>query len=361
MRKARYTHHTMPPQKPLPVGKLPASMLKQLLQSCAFPKSSGVVLGPRYGEDAAVIEMGGKYLVAKTDPITFTADRAGWYAVNINANDLATLGARPRWFLATFLLPESKTNLALVKRLFAETQKACRDLEISLCGGHTEITSGLDRPMVVGLMLGEVEKEKLVLKTRQRPGDAIIVTKGVAIEGTAILANEKAAALRRKVGTETVRKAQRLRLHPGISVLRDAQVALKYGEIHAMHDPTEGGIVTALYELAESGQVGLEVWKEKIPVFAETRALAKALDFDPLALLASGALLIVAARSSAAKVVSGLLSQGIRAEVIGKVRRRKDGITITEGCRKKALRVPRQDELARLAGNACRSDQAMRG
>ncbi len=351
-RKARYTHQAMPPKRPLPVGKLPPSVLKKLLRSCTFPKSSGVILGPRYGEDAAVVAVGGKCLVAKTDPITFTGDRSGWYAVNINANDLAALGARPRWFLATFLLPERKTTAATAQRLFEETLKACRDLDVSLCGGHTEVTSGLDRPIVVGLMLGEVEKAKLVRKSRQRPGDAIILTKGVAIEGTAILAREKAGLLRKKLGTTFVRHAQRLRLHPGISVVRDAQVALKYGGIHAMHDPTEGGLVTALYELADSANVGIEVWKEKIPVLPETQALARTLGFDPLALLASGALLIVAGHDSGPRVVHGLLHHGIRAEIIGKIRGRKDGISITEGRRKKALRIPAQDEIARLLSGA---------
>lgn len=347
-RKARYTHHAMLQKKPLPVGKLPPTVLKKLLHSCPIPKSSGVILGPKYGEDAAVLEVGGKYLVAKTDPITFTADRIGWYAANINANDLATLGARPRWFLATFLFPEGKTNTAVVKRVFQETQKACRALGVTLCGGHTEVTSGLDRPIVVGLMLGEVDKAKLVRKDRQRPGDLIILTKGVAIEGTAILAREKADVLRKTLGTTKLRRAERLLLNPGISVVRDAQVALKYGEIHAMHDPTEGGLVTALYELAESGNVGLQVWKEKIPVFPETRAVAKALNVDPLALLASGALLIVAGCGSAAQVVRGLQRHGIAAEIIGEIRRPKDGIMITEERLTKPLRIPRQDEIARL-------------
>ncbi|MGA8184991.1 MAG: AIR synthase related protein, partial [Terriglobia bacterium] len=213
-------------------------MLRKLLESCAAPALSGVVLGPRYGEDAAVIETSGKYLVAKTDPITFTADRMGWYAVNINANDLATMGARPRWFLATFLFPQGRTTEALVEKIFGETLKACRKLGITLAGGHTEITVGLDRPMVVGQMLGEVEPDKLVRKERQRPGDLVILTKGVAIEGTTILAREKAGALRRKITATQLRQAQRLLQQPGISVVRDAQVALEHGEVHAMHDPT---------------------------------------------------------------------------------------------------------------------------
>lgn len=338
----------MPSKKPLPVGKLPPRVLKAFLRSYAIPRSSKVILGPRYGEDAAVIEVGGKYLVAKTDPITFTADRIGWYAVSINANDLATLGARPRWFLATFLLPEGRTSAAGARRVFQETLKACEALGVALCGGHTEVTSGLDRPIVVGLMLGEVRKDKLVRKDRQKPGDQIILTKGVAIEGTAILAREKADLLRGKLGGTKVKQAQRLLLNPGISVVRDAQIAVQYGEIHAMHDPTEGGLATALHELAESGKVGLQVWKEKIPVLPETRALAKALDFDPLALLASGALLIVADCNSAARIVRGLGRHGITGEIIGEIRPQNDGIMITEGHLTKPLHIPQQDEIARL-------------
>jgi len=338
----------MPRAKPLPVGKLPPNLLKKLLHSCAIAKSSGVILGPKYGEDAAVLEVGGKYLVAKTDPITFTADRIGWYAVNINANDIATLGGRPRWFLATFLFPEGQTTPADVKRVMRETEKACGSLGITFCGGHTEITPGLARPLMVGLMLGEVEKSKLVRKEHQRPGDLIVLTKGVAIEGTAILAREKAALLRKVLGAAMVQRAQRLLSNPGISVVRDAQLALQHGEAHAMHDPTEGGLVTALFELAHAGKVGMQVWRERIPVLPETRAVAQALNIDPLALLASGALLIVASPGSAARIVRGLHQQRIAAEVIGQIRKLKDGIVITEGGRTKPLHIPRRDEMARL-------------
>ena len=316
-----------------------------------MPASSGVVLGPRYGEDAAVLDTGGKYLlVAKTDPITFTADRIGWYAVNINANDLATLGARPRWFLATFLFPEGSTTGALVEKTFAETLKACRALGITLCGGHTEITVGLDRPIVVGQMLGEVEPEKLVRKERQRPGDLIILTKGVAIEGTTLLAREMAETLRGKVAPKQLKQAQRLLTNPGISVVRDARLALAHGEVHALHDPTEGGVLTGLVELARAGRVGLRVWKEKIPVLPETRLLARVLEFDPLGLLASGALLIVAERDSTPRIVNALRRHRIAARIIGEVTKPKEGITIVTNGRARPIVLPARDEIARLLG-----------
>lgn len=295
-----------------------------------------------------MIETSGKYLVAKTDPITFTAGRIGWYAVNINANDLAAMGARPRWYLATFLFPEGHTTDALVEKVFDETLKACRSLGITLCGGHTEITVGLDRPIVVGQMLGEVEPGKLVRKERQRPGDLVVLTKGVAIEGATILAREKAHELRGRIAAKHLKKARQLLSKPGISVVRDAQVALEYGEVHAMHDPTEGGLLTGLVELARAGRVGMRVWKEKIPVLYETRLLARALGFDPLALLASGALLIVAEPRSAGRIVHALRRRRIVAQIIGEVRRPKDGITMVENGRARPIRLPERDEIARL-------------
>ncbi len=346
--KARYTRQAMPQSRLLPAGKLPPRLLERLLKSCQVVAGSGVILGARYGEDAAVLETSEKYLVAKTDPISFTADRIGWYAVNVNANDLAAMGARPRWFLATFLFPEGHTTDAMVEKIFGETVRACRSLGVTLCGGHTEITVGLNRPIVVGQMLGEVACEGLVRKERQRPGDLVILTKGLAIEGTAILARDKAEKLRPKMGPKQLKRAQRLLSKPGISVVHDAQVALAHGEVHAMHDPTEGGVLTGLVELGRSGHVGMRVWKERIPVLAETRMLARVLGFDPLALLASGTLLIVAERKSAPRIVTALRRDHIAARIIGEVCRPKDGITIVENGESHPIALPERDEIARL-------------
>jgi hydrogenase maturation factor len=333
-----------------PVGKLPARVLRALLSGCRPPAPSRVIIGPRYGEDAAVIDFGEKYLVAKTDPITFTEERIGWYAVNINANDIATMGARPRWFLATLLLPEGRSTPALARRIFRDTLGACRSLGITLSGGHTEITAGLTRPIVVGQMLGEVEKAKLIRKESQRPGDVVILTRGVALEGTAILARAKGPELERQVGRRVVERARRLLFDPGISVVHDAGLAVRWGEIHALHDPTEGGLLAGLDEIARAGRVGLRVWKEKIPVLAETRAFSQVLRFDPFALLASGALLIVAAAESASRLLRGYARTGNPAVVIGEVRRESQGITMVEGGRARPLRVPKRDEIARLLG-----------
>ena len=332
----------------LPVGKLPPRLLETLLASCHATKSSRVLLGPRFGEDAAVLDFGPNYLVAKTDPITFAAERIGWYAVNVNANDVAMLGARPRWFLATLLLPERCTTAVLARSIFRDVVRACRALGVTLCGGHTEVTAGLDRPVVVGQMLGTVEKSRLVRKESQRPGDLVLLTKGIAVEGTAILAREKAETLAAKLGGGAVRRAQRLLFSPGISVVREAVLAVRHGEIRALHDPTEGGLLSGLHELARAGNVGLRVWKEKVPILAETREFSQVLGFDPFALIASGALLVVASPQTAGKVLRAFARNKIAAAVIGEVCRKSEGIKLVERTGTRSLRVPVRDEMARL-------------
>ena len=334
--------------KPFPTGKLPPRIFQGLLTACQVPRNSRVVLGPKFGEDAAVIDMGDKYLVAKTDPVTLTSERVGWYAVNINANDVAAMGARPLWFLSTLLLPQTGTSLTLVRHIFQDTLQACADLGVTLCGGHTEVTLGLDRPILVGQMLGEVAKSRLLRKESQRPGDVVLLTRGIAIEGTAILAMEKRTALARELPAETLRRARGLLFRPGISIVQDALLAQRHGEIHAMHDPTEGGVASGLYELAKAGGVGLRVWRDKVPILEETRRLSEILQFDPFALIASGSLLVVASAQSAPNLIRAYRRRGITAAIIGEVTKAAEGVAWVENGQSKPLRVPARDEIARL-------------
>lgn len=346
--RGSYTPRSMPDSDAFPAGKLPPDVLRALLRKVRPSRASRVVIGPRYGEDAAVIDLGSKYLVAKTDPITFTEDRLGWYAVNINANDIATLGATPRWFLATVLLPERRATKQMARQIFLDILHTCRTLGITLCGGHTEITVGLQRPIVIGQMLGEVKKSQLIRKASQRPGDMIILTRGIAIEGTAILARERPVELQKTVGRASVQRAKRWLFEPGISIVQDARVAVHHGEIHAMHDPTEGGLLSGLAEIAEAGGVGIRVWGEKIPVLPETQAFSRALGFDPLALISSGALLVVATRDSTDALIRAYARRGVPAAVIGEVRPLREGNRLLAKGKEAPLRIPKRDEIARL-------------
>ncbi|GBC83533.1 Hydrogenase expression/formation protein HypE [bacterium HR10] len=328
------------------VGKLPPDVLQRAL--AAIPvEDERVKIGPRLGEDAAAIAFGDVYLVAKTDPITFAAERIGWYAVHINANDVAVMGARPRWFLAALLLPEGKTDAALVDHTFRDILSACRELGITLCGGHTEVTYGLDRPVVVGHMLGEVPREKLVEK-RMEPGDRVLLTKGIAIEGTAILAREKAAELASVCEAGLLERARRLLFDPGISVVREALRAVEVAHVHAMHDPTEGGLVGGLCELAAAGGVGLHIWRDRIPLRPETDVICRHLGLDPLRLIASGALLIVAPPDQCSRIGDALRSEGIEVAEIGEVRERAYGLKLEVDGEPIELTFPERDEIARV-------------
>jgi len=331
----------------LPVGKLEMDYLGQVL--ARYTKvNERVVVGAEVGEDATVIDFGDRYLVAKTDPITFATEEIGWYAVNVNANDVAATGATPRWFLATVLLPAGSTDRALVDGIFSQLSDACRQLGISLCGGHTEITYGLDRPIVVGQMLGEVEPDKLVTTAGAQVGDDIILTKGIAIEATAIIAREKAGELAGKYSSDFIDRCQGFLHQPGISVVREARIATAQARVHAMHDPTEGGLAMGLRELAQAAKVGLLVHQERIEVLPETSLLCADYGLDPLGIIASGSLLIVLSPQDSARVIEKLEEAGIAAAVIGQVVAREEGVKLMAGEVTRELPYFERDEIARL-------------
>jgi hydrogenase maturation factor len=328
-------------------GKLPAEALARLLAAaeCDDPR---VVVGPSIGEDAAVLRLGERLLVAKTDPITFATDVIGWYAVHINANDVATMGARPSWFMATILLPEGAAE-SLAEQIFEQITSACRSLGVTLVGGHTEITGGLERPIVVGTMLAEAAEGQVVTSDGARPGDHLLLTKGIAIEGTAVLAREAAEALRAQgVADDTVDRARNYIYDPGISVVEEALLACRTAPVHAMHDPTEGGLATAIYELAGAAKVGARIMADKVAVLPETTALCSALGLDPWGLLASGSLLIALAPEDCDKVVAALRKANSPTECIGTVASERQGVIIDRQGRRYPLPRFQRDELARF-------------
>ena len=303
---------------PLPVGKLPQELLAVLL-SRACVDDPRVILGPGIGLDCAVIDTGERLSVYKSDPITFATDQIGYYLVQVNANDIATTGARPLWLLVTLLLPEGRTTAELADTVMAQVHEACRDLGIAVIGGHTEITAGLDRPIAIGTMIGEVARESLISPRGANAGDHVLLTKGVPIETTTLLAREFPARLRGALTEAEIRAAQNYLFQPGIGVTRDARVAIGAGRVTAMHDPTEGGIVTALWELAEASQRTVRVDVDEIPVPALARRVCKAFDIDPYASIASGALLITVAAPDARGTRAALEHAGIACADIGVV------------------------------------------
>lgn len=329
----------------LPVGKLPADLLAKIIDR-APTAGSRVLLGPGIGLDCAVLEFGDACLVLKSEPITFASQQPGWYAVQIAVNDVVTTGALPKWMLLTVLLPEKKTTASLIEEISAQVFDACRALDISLIGGHTEITYGLDRPILVTTLIGEVEKSALITPQGAQVGDHVLVTKGVPIEAAALLAREFPDRLADTLTPADIREAQDYIYSPGISVFRDSRIAVQAGRVTAMHDPTEGGIVTALWELAEACGHTILVDPAKIPILPLARKICAAFGLNPLGAIASGALLLTVAPDSVDAVIAALTSEGISADEIGSVQAGPARV-VTEGG---AVVLPKfqRDEIARL-------------
>ncbi len=301
-----------------PPGKIPLDFLQKLLKKIPL-KGERIIVGPKVGEDVAVIDFPDRYLLLKVDPITLTGEKMGWYLVNINANDIVTSGGKPLWFLTCVLLPPQGDHSSILENLLKEIISACQNLGITLCGGHTEVTPELPFPVLVGAMVGEVDKDKLITTGGAERGDKIILTKGIAIEGTSIIAREKEEMLKGKVEDRVLERAKEFLYSPGISVVKEALLAVECGGVHSMHDPTEGGLFTGLYEISQASGKGLQVEERKIRVYPETEKISSFFSINPYGLLASGSLLLTASSPQAERIVKNLREEGIPAEIIGEV------------------------------------------
>jgi hydrogenase expression/formation protein HypE len=337
----------------IPPGKLPSDLLDSLLR--VVRRDEALVVAPGVGLDAAVIDLGGdELLVASSDPITFAASRPAQYAVAVNANDIAVMGGRPRWFLATVLLPEGIAE-ETVRTLFAELKAECATLGVTLAGGHTEVTATVSQPVIAGTMLGTVARDKLVKPSGARPGDELWLAGALAVEGTAILCREAAKALKDAgVPADVIESGAALLDSPGISVVGTARRAVDSGAVTAMHDPTEGGLASALHELAHASVCGLTVEVDSIPILDETRIVCAALGLEPLGLLASGSLLMAVNPDEGDNLSAAFDGAGISATKIGTVVEVSEVWTEVGGERRRLL-PPSRDELARFLEQVART------
>jgi len=329
----------------LPLGKLPFSFLEELLSMIPRKKDKRILIRPGIGRDVAVIEMGDKFLALKTDPITLTGELQGWYLVNVNANDVVTSGAEPRWFLVTALFPKGYAKKK-VKELMRGVVEACEELGILLVGGHSEVTEVVSQPTLIGFMVGEGKRESLLTPERVRAGDDIILTKGIAIEGTSIIASEKEGALKELLGEREIERAKKFLFNPGISVVKEAEILSREGAVY-LHDPTEGGIKAGVYEMGYATKKGVEIEEGNIHIYPETEKICRIFGIDPYRLLASGALLAVIPTERTSSILEKLKKSGITAQRIGKIVEkgywwiRRDG-------RRAFLTPSSQDELLKI-------------
>jgi hydrogenase expression/formation protein HypE len=337
------------PSSVLPIGKLPGQLLARLIATYATSDPT-VVVGPGLGGDAAAIDVGTTTLVVKSDPITFASESPARYLVDVNANDLACLGATPRWMMVTALLPEGTTE-ELVESHFRELRDACRLRSISLVGGHTEVTFGIARPILVGVLIGEVEGRRLVRPGGARAGDQLLLTGALAIEGTALVARELGDRLQEALDPVIVERAANFLSDPGISVAAEAIALLDAGGITALHDPTEGGLATGVRELALAAGCGATIDRDAVPIMPETAAIADTFGLDPLGMLASGSLLAAADPDAVDRLVSMSGTLGIRLTPIGEVTEGRRFLLRANGVEQE-LPVFGSDETTRVLGAA---------
>jgi hydrogenase expression/formation protein HypE len=332
--------------RPLPAGKLPNAFLRRFLSEFAFEDPS-VLIGPAVGEDIAAVDIQGEeVLVLKSDPVTFITDSIGLYAVLVSANDIATSGAIARWMLTTLLFPVGTSALE-IHRVMGDLYRICRRHSISLCGGHTEITEAVQKPVVSGMMAGTVKRASLIGKGRMRLGDVVLLTKGVAVEGTAIITREFGEKLR-GLGLSHGEIAQGRDFLSRISILEEARIADGCEGISAMHDVTEGGLATAVSELSMAGGSRIKIHRDKIPIFPLTRRICSLLSISPMGLIGSGSLLICCKNDSVDGLIKKIRDAGIEVTAIGEVLGNGTGVEATRNGKPSAWPSFAADEITRL-------------
>ncbi len=270
-----------------------------------------MVVAPSIGVDVGVTRSQGKYIVSSSDPITGTVKRIGWHAVNVSANDVATSGIMPDALSVVGLFPR-KHSLRMINSVMGEIHNTAKSLGIMVAGGHTEITPGLGKPIIVVTCFGS--GKEFVTSADSKPGDSILLTKTAGIEGTSILAGMKAAKSR----LTSVQRSKAMRLIKKLSILGEAKIAFGTGRVHAMHDVTEGGVIGAVMEMSLASQLGFELEKSAIPVDLATKTICDVFSVDPLRLIGSGSLLIACPRKYEEDVRGALLQKRIKCTIIGR-------------------------------------------
>jgi len=327
----------------LTAGKLRWDALRSIIYTHLGQADARVLVGPKIGEDAAVIDFGDRVFVTHSDPITGAIEDIGSLAIKVSTNDVASRGARPRWITAVIFLPEG-SSLGLLRTIMEQMDSEAKRLGVAVVGGHTEITPGINRPVLVVTAMGEAPRDRYVTSSGAGKGDLVIMTKGAAIEGTAIFASEMRERLEERLGADLVERARRF--FDDISIAKEASAAMEVGGVTAMHDATEGGIAGALQELAIASNLGLIAYEERIFVRPETEAICRFLGADPMRTISSGTLIIAAKAGAAQSIVDRLASDGVRAFVIGEFTDRERGLWfIRRDGSRHDLSEPIQDQL----------------
>lgn len=324
----------------LEIGKLPTHLLEQNILSKIQPQRKEILVGAGVGEDCSVIDFGEEICVLSTDPITGAIDSIGKLAIHISCNDVASNGVEPLGILLTILAPEN-SNIEDISQVLNDAKKTAQALNVEIIGGHTEVTTAVNRMVVSTTCIGKGKKRHMITSNGAKYGDDVIMTKWAGLEGTAILARDKKRELEDVIDEEKLHEA--MNFMEDISAVQEGILAGKVG-VTAMHDVTEGGILGALWELAEASQVGVEIQEEQIPLKKVTREICQHFRIDPLGLISSGVMVMTTNHTE--KLLAKFKEKGLQATVIGKVIEGKS-VMVRNG-KKTPLQPPKSDELFKV-------------
>ncbi|MBM7615163.1 AIR synthase family protein [Alkaliphilus hydrothermalis] len=325
------------------IGKVPTEVLKEIIFSNITHHREEVLVRPGVGEDCGVVDFGEYVCVLSSDPITGAAKDIGSLAIHISCNDVASNGVEPLGIMMTILAPVGTTKEDLL-RVMTDANEAATSINVEIIGGHTEITDAVNRMIVSTTAIGKQPKVKMVSSKGAQVGDAVIMTKHGGLEGVSIIATDLYDILKDKIDEAVLERA--ITFGKDISVVKEGVLAGNLGIVNSMHDVTEGGILGALWELAEASELGIVVEGDAIPFMEETIEICSSLSIDPMRLISSGVMVMTVSQENKNQLLTTLREAGIDATEVA---------TITEENRKirlggelVPLDPPREDELYKV-------------
>ena len=302
------------------IGKVNDGFFTKAILPNTGAAAAEVIVGPRMGVDAGIVRVGDQYMAIAEDPIfpgpTTSPEDFGWITVHIGASDVAVMGIKPQFMTYTLLLPPG-TGEDYISRLVKSISENACELGISIVGGHTGFYDAVNIPIIGGITVWGMGKD-YVSPAGAKAGDLLIITKGAAIEAAGILAQELGDELLAAGLSKELLERAKGRFWE-MTVVRDAEIAMAAGGVHAMHDATEGGLARGLWEVAEASRVGLRVERKLVPVPQDIQAVCEHFKLDPFEVISEGTLIIACEPTIADTIIGDFRKEGIDAAVIGEV------------------------------------------
>jgi hydrogenase expression/formation protein HypE len=330
---------------PLPAGKLDSDILKDLILDKIRTIRPELLVGAGIGEDCAVVSLGDKDLLISTDPITASIKDIGRLAIHISCNDIAAKGGEPVVIMLACMLPEGIREED-IDEIMDQAVRAAEEINVQIGGGHTEITGAVTKPVIVTTAFGFIESGKWATAGDMKPGDKLLLTKTAGLEGTAIICADREDELKSVLTDEEIERGKAL--VKDISVVKEGLIAGRIGT-SGMHDITEGGVLSAVWEMCNISGLGAKVYEEKIPVNPVTLKLAEYYGIEWKRLISSGCMLISARPDKADHIREKISAEGIGCREIGEVSDKKSEILlIGRNGDETAIAPPGADEIYKI-------------